>query len=107
MGSIPPLSLGPPVVRPLRMTVVRPFGNLTLMVLPHAGAETSKRMRSRTANFFTRVFSFVPGRCRLRAAAHNITDGAAAVASQGRRAWDTLGANAKGGRERSGTRDIR
>ena len=52
MGSIPPLSLGPPVVRPLRTTVVRPFGKRTLTVLPHAGAVASSRTRSTADNFF-------------------------------------------------------
>src|SRR5882724_1511609 len=31
IGSIPPLSLGPPVVRPFKTTVVRPGGNFTRM----------------------------------------------------------------------------
>src|SRR5919107_3593287 len=50
-GPPPPLSLGPPVVRPLRMTVVRPFGKRTLTVLPHAGAVASSRTRNVAANF--------------------------------------------------------
>src|SRR5215218_10040979 len=56
MGSIPPLSLGPPVVRPLRMTVVRPFGKRTLTVLPQAGAVESSRASSAAANLLMRVF---------------------------------------------------
>src|SRR5215213_2250169 len=53
MGAIPPLSLGPPVVRPLRMTVVRPFGNLTLMVLAEAVVPSrSVTARSAAASFF-------------------------------------------------------
>src|SRR2546428_7611692 len=36
MGSIPPLSLGPQVVRPFKTTVVRPGGNFTRMFLAHA-----------------------------------------------------------------------
>src|SRR5438067_5006760 len=35
MGFMPPLSLGPPVVRPFKTTVVRPGGNLTRMFLAH------------------------------------------------------------------------
>ena len=35
MGFIPPLSLGPPVVRPFKTTVVRPGGNFTRMFLAH------------------------------------------------------------------------
>src|SRR2546423_1294664 len=35
MASFPPLSLGPPVVRPFKTTVVRPGGNLTRIFLAH------------------------------------------------------------------------
>src|SRR5215207_11265600 len=74
MGSIPPLSLGPPVVRPLRMTVVRPFGKRTLMVLPQAGAVASSRTRSTDDDLLTRVFSLIRGRAPEGTAAHDTTD---------------------------------
>src|SRR5215211_6105422 len=75
MGSIPPLSLGPPVVRPLRMTVVRPFGKRTGTVLPQAGAVVSSRASSAATNFFMGVFSFVQSPVPERTAAHDTTDG--------------------------------
>src|SRR5437868_15113888 len=40
---MPPLSLGPPVVLPFRMTVVRPAGNLTRVVLAHAGVAARRQ----------------------------------------------------------------
>src|SRR5688500_12744446 len=71
MGSIPPLSLGPPVVRPLRTTVVRPLGNLTLTVLAvaAAGASINVKANSVAASLLIGVpfvRSNVSGRARAR-----------------------------------------
>src|SRR5829696_4966559 len=56
------------------MTVVRPFGKRTLMVLPQAGAVASSRASSAAAKFLMRVFSSVRGRVPERTAAHDTTD---------------------------------
>src|SRR5215211_877011 len=104
MGSIPPLSLGPPVVRPLRMTVVRPFGKRTATVLPQAGAVASSRTSSTADNFFTRSSPYVRGR-GLKEPARMIARTGAFDASQRRRACATLGAKVKEGGDYFGTRD--
>src|SRR5215208_8355587 len=107
MGSIPPLSLGPPVVRPLRMTVVRPFGKRTLMVLPRAGAVASSRTSSTADNFLTRAFSLVRGRVPEGTGAHHTTDAGRrlcfSTAAGVRYTWG----KAKEEGESVGTRDLR
>src|SRR5437764_15379783 len=63
---MPPLSLGPPVVLPFRTTVMRPAGNLTRVVLAHAGvAARRQRVISATHSLFisppSKRSDFIPG----------------------------------------------
>src|SRR5919205_2903167 len=104
MGSMPPLSLGPPVVRPLRMTVVRPLGKRTTTVLPQAGAVASSSTMSAAQSFLMGVqFSLLAGSFgKSRRASYH-----AGGASQRPRACATLGAKAKRRGDNFGTRDVR